>query len=110
MQELVDDASFVLAGLPTRGDRRQARLQRSKAKNRSRALKKVVEQAKENSPSTETPGAEKTSSVKEIKINVVEASPAQAWLFSYMLVSLIAPSSGLFSGAVALSAILYIVN
>lgn len=41
IQGFVDDVSFQLAGLPTRGERRQARAQKSKAKNRSRALKKI---------------------------------------------------------------------
>lgn len=48
VQEFVDDASFVHAGLPTRGDRRQARLQKSKAKNRARALKKSMIAIDEN--------------------------------------------------------------
>jgi peptidyl-tRNA hydrolase ICT1 len=41
IQEYVDDASFALVGVPSRSERRHTRIQRSKARNRSRALKKV---------------------------------------------------------------------
>lgn len=41
MQRYVDDACFAAAGLPTREERKQTRIQRSKAKLRSRALKKL---------------------------------------------------------------------
>lgn len=42
IQEFVDDACFALAGIPTRTERHHRRIRRSKAKNRSRALKKLV--------------------------------------------------------------------
>ena len=45
LQECVDDACLSAAGLPTRGERKQSRIQKSKAKLRSRALKKVREAA-----------------------------------------------------------------
>jgi protein subunit release factor B len=41
LQEFVDDACFAAAGLPTRDERRQSKIQRAKAKLRSRAIKKV---------------------------------------------------------------------
>jgi len=41
IQEYVDDACFVFAGMPTRGERKEARIQRSKSKLRSRAILKV---------------------------------------------------------------------
>lgn len=41
LQEAVDDACLSASGLPTRSERQQSRIQRSKAKLRSRALKKV---------------------------------------------------------------------
>lgn len=41
LQECVNEACLLAAGLPTRSDVKQSRIQKAKAKSRSRALKKV---------------------------------------------------------------------
>lgn len=41
LQECVNEACLLAAGLPTRSDAKQSRIQKAKAKSRSRALKKA---------------------------------------------------------------------